>query len=158
MPSAASASTSRRVVMGDAPSSALQRQVFVRRRIGEPGNPIKIGLADPRSDAIDERQLPEMRADDALIEDLLHPGQDLRTLAVVQLDRLLLEHRIEIGVIAIGVGATLHDEGLEPRRCVAERSAARLYDVLQFPIGKLLVERDALKRSQLRPYADRAKI
>jgi hypothetical protein len=32
------------------------------------------------------------------IEDLLHPGQDFRTLAAVQLDRLLLEHRIEIRV------------------------------------------------------------
>ena len=51
----------------------------------------------------------EMRVDHPFIEDLLHPGQDFRALAVVQFDRLLLEHRIEIRVTAIDVGAALHD-------------------------------------------------
>src|ERR1051325_11702360 len=77
---------------------------------------------------------------------------------MVELDRLLLEHRIDIRVVAINIRATLDHKGLEARRGIAERSAAGLDDILQFLISELLVERDPLQWAQSGMYSDRAQV
>src|SRR3984957_3748089 len=101
--------------------TAFQCELVVRCRVWEAGNPTKARFTHARAYAIDECKLPEMRAHHALIKDLLHLDEHLGALAMIQLDRLLVEHRIKIGIAAIRVGAALHHEGLEACRCIAER-------------------------------------
>src|SRR5689334_3496638 len=95
-----------------------------------------------------------MRADHALIQDLLHLGQYRSTFAVVEFDRLLLEQRIDIGVVAVNIRPALYHKGFEARRGIAERSAAGLDDVLQLLVSVLLIERGPLQRTQSGMYPD----
>src|SRR5689334_9874334 len=77
---------------------------------------------------------------------------------MVEFHRLLLEHRIDVGVVAIDIGTPLDHERLETCRRIAERPATGLDDVLQFLVSELLIEGDPLQWTELSPYADRAQV
>ena len=75
---------------------------------------------------------------------------------MVQLAGLLLEQRVDIRVVAVGVGAALDGERLEPGRGIAESGTATHDQPVVLLLGKALVERRALDRPQIRPDADLA--
>ena len=71
-----------------------------------------------------------------LVDDLLDARCSSRgALGHVELDRLLGEQRVDLGIVAIGVGAALDHERLQTRRRVAERAGGALDDVLQLLLG-----------------------
>ena len=67
---------------------------------------------------------------------------------VVELDRLLLEQLVDVGVTTIGVSAALDVERFHPGRRIAERTTAAEDDVFQTLLGIRLEERGALERPQ----------
>src|SRR5262245_929253 len=107
-----------------------QRNVLVWRRVGMAGDQAQAGLGDARPDAVDERQLPDRRIDVPLLHELLNLMQDRFALLGVELGRLLFEEGIDIGIVAVDIGATLHHERLQPRRRIAESAAGTLDQVL----------------------------
>jgi hypothetical protein len=56
---------------------------------------------------------------------------------------------VDLGIVAVGVGAALDGEGVEPGRRVAERAGRALDDVLQLLLGIGGEEGGALERPQL---------
>ena len=58
------------------------------------------------------------------MRNLLDLVQQRRALGMIELDRLLLEQRVDVGIVSIGIDAALDDEGFEAGRGVAERGAA----------------------------------
>ena len=72
-------------------SRAFQRNVFVGCCVGEAGDQLETGLADSRSDAVEEAQEPDRRIDRPVVDEPLHLLEDCRAFFVVELDRLLLE-------------------------------------------------------------------
>src|SRR5260370_10938054 len=130
----------------------LERDVLVGRGVGVAGDQAEPRLADPRPDAVEKAEQPDRRIDRPLVDQLLHLLQDRRALFAIKLDCLLLEHRVDVGVAAIGVGAALDVKRLEPRRRVAERAAAAIDDVLQALLGIGPEKGGALERPQ--PAAD----
>ena len=75
----------------------------------------------------------EDRREDRLFEHkLLDFGQNCLAQGVVQLDRLLLVERVDIGVAAIRIGATFDYEGFKSSRYISYRGEATLDDVLEF--------------------------
>ena len=95
------------------------------------------------------------RVDRALLYELLHLLQHRRALLGVELGRLLLEQRIDVGVAAVGIGAALHHERLQARGGVAEGAAGALDDVLVALLRVALEESRPLQRPQLGADADR---
>ena len=77
---------------------------------------------------------------------------------MVELDRLLLEQLVDVGVAAIGVSAALDVERFHSGRRIAERTAAAEDDVLQAFLGIRLEERGAFERPQPALDADFGKI
>ena len=130
---------------------SFQREVLVRRSVGEPGDQTETRFADARADAVEEGQLPDRREDHALDHDLLHLVKDRRALLAIELDRLQLIERVEIGIAAVRKDATLDRERLETRGCVAESPGARLDDILELLLGISLDERRSLDRPQFVP-------
>ena len=51
--------------------SPFQRDVLIRRGVGEQRNLAEAGFGDPRPRAVDEGELPDRRVDDPLGHDLL---------------------------------------------------------------------------------------
>ena|SRR6516225_1650685 len=95
----------------------FQGEVLVGGRVGETGDQAKAGFADARPHAVEESELPDRREDHPLDDDLLHFVEDRCALGVIELDRLLLVERVEIGVAAIGKDAALDRE--RPSRVAA---------------------------------------
>src|ERR1700704_6364945 len=108
--------------------TALDGDVFVGSGIGESREQTEPGLADPRPDAVDERQLPDWRGDGALVNQLLRLVEDSLPLFVIELDRLLPEEFVDVGVAAIGVSTILDRERREAGGGVAEGAGAALDD------------------------------
>jgi hypothetical protein len=77
---------------------------------------------------------------------------------VVELDRLLLVESIDIRIAAIGLGAALDHEGLDPRCGVAEGGVAILDDVVELLVGVASEEGRALERPELSSNAHRLKV
>jgi hypothetical protein len=121
----------------------LQRQILVRCGVGKARHQAKAGLANPRSDTIDEGELPDRRVDHALGKDLLDFIQT-GAFRVTELGRLLLEQQIDVRVIAVDKGSTLDGEGFEPCGGIAEGAAAALDDVLVGLFGVTLDKAGAL--------------
>jgi hypothetical protein len=122
----------------------LQRQILVRRGVGKARHQAKAGLANPRSDTIDEGELPDRRVDHALGKDLLDFIQQPGAFRVTELGRLLPEQQIDVRVIAVDKGSTLDGEGFEPCGGIAEGAAAALDDVLVGLFGVTLDKAGAL--------------
>src|SRR5262252_10351511 len=110
-------------------SRALQRDVFVGCGVGEAGDQLETGLADSWSDAIEEAQEPNRRVDRPFVDEPLHLLEDCCAFFVVELDRLLLEQLVDVGVTAIGVSAALDIERFHSGRRIAERTTAAVDDV-----------------------------
>src|SRR6478672_13353009 len=144
-PSAARPRISRRVAlcwrgnerMGLLPvcSALLDGHVLVRCGIGMALDQPEAGLADALAQAVDEGELPDRRVDRALVQDLLDLVQERRAFFLVELDRLLGEQRVDLGVVAVDVGAALDREALEPGRSVAKGAGRALDDVLELLLG-----------------------
>src|SRR3954452_19682953 len=113
--------TMRSLPLGD------QREILVWRRIDEAFDRAEHGIADARSDAADEGQLPDRGVDRLLVDDLLHLFEQRRPLRAIRLAGLLREQRVDLGIAAVGVDAILDDERLEPGRDVAERATRALH-------------------------------
>src|SRR5205823_4131225 len=128
---------------------ALERDLLVRAGIGKCRDQAEAGLADPRAEAVDERQLPDRRVDRLLVKQLLDLFEDRRALLLIEFDRLLLKQLVDIRVVAVSVGAALDHIGLQASRRVAERAAAALDDVLQLFVAVRLKERRPLERPQM---------
>src|SRR5580704_19138175 len=114
----------------DPASGALERNVLERRGIGEIGDQTETRFTNPRPNAVDEGELPDRRDGRLFINQLLDFSECLAALLRVELDRLLLEQLIDVGIAAVRIGAAPDDERREPRRRVAEGAAAALDDVL----------------------------
>src|ERR1700740_1115177 len=80
---------------------------------------------------LNKAELPERRINGSFGEDLLHLVKDRRALLVVELNRLLLVERIDVGVVAIDIGAALHDKSFQSGRGVAESTTAAKDQVLE---------------------------
>src|SRR5437867_8458383 len=126
LPIAASASRSRRRRPGSRPYgdtvtlAALDRDVLVRSGIGESRDQPEPRLANPRTDAVDEGELPDRHSDGALLDQLLHLLQRRGALGMVEFDCLLIVQLVYVGIAAINKGATLDGKGGQPVRGVAE--------------------------------------
>src|SRR5215510_145150 len=138
-------------------SAAFQRDVLIGRGPGIAAHQPYGRFADPWPDAAQRRYLPERRRDDLFLHKLLNLEQQRLTFCVIQVARLLLEQRVDIGVVAVGVGAALDGEGLEPGCGVAESgTAAHDQTLVVFLLGEALEERCALDWPQIGPDADLA--
>src|SRR5215831_8807605 len=101
-------------------SRAVQRDVFVGCGVGEAGDQLETGLADSWSDPIEKAQEPDRRVDRPFVDEPLHLLEDCCAFFVVELDRLLLEQLVDVGVTAIGVSAALDVERFHSGRRIAE--------------------------------------
>src|SRR6516165_4345220 len=115
-------------------------------------------LPDARPDAVDEGKLPDRCRDRLVVDELLDVIQDRLALFVVEDGCLLLIERIDVGVVAIGVGATLDDKGGEPGRGIAEGAAAAQDQVLEAFIGPSLDKGGAFEWPQLYLKPDGLKV
>src|SRR5215469_9095306 len=88
------------------------------------------------------------------VDQLLHPMQHRLALLVVELNRLLLVERIDVGVAAIDKRAALDDISLVSGRGVAKSAGNGLDDVFECLLGVSLDEGGALDRPQLHPDAN----
>src|SRR5215510_8236822 len=84
--------------------------------------------ADSGTHAVEETQLPDWCVDRILVDELLHLIEDRRALLVVEFGGLLWEQFVNIGIAAIGVGATLDDKRGKSGRSIAESAARSLDD------------------------------
>jgi hypothetical protein len=71
--------------------------------------------------------------------------QRRRAPVAVQLDLLLSKQRVYVGIVAVGIGAALDDEGFDPGRRVAEGGALGLDDVLELLVCICIEEGRALE-------------
>ena len=94
--------------------------------------------------------------DRALVYHPLDLRDDLGPPLVVELDSLLLEQRVDVGVAAVRVGAAADDEGGQAGRRIAEGAARPLNDVLVLLVAPGLEEGGALDRPQCYADADSA--
>src|SRR6516165_3430673 len=97
-----------------------QRHILVRRRVDMARNQTESGFPHPGADAIDGGLLPKRREDRALVDELLDPVQRRFAPRAIELARLLLEQRVDVRIVAVDIGAALHNEGFKPRGSVAE--------------------------------------
>src|ERR1700746_3130821 len=109
----------------------LNRDVLEGGGVGEILNQAEPRLSNPGSHTVDKAELPDRRINGSFGEDLLHLVKDRRALLVVELNRLLLVERIDVGVVAIDIGAALHDKSFQPGRGVAESTTAAKDQVLE---------------------------
>src|SRR2546430_12174912 len=84
-------------------SPGSERQVLVRRRVRVAGNAAEPGLLGPRSDAVQECELPDRDEHDALVDELLDPVQEGLALLPVELRPLLPEEPVDVRVAAVDV-------------------------------------------------------
>src|SRR5262249_4207555 len=138
--------------------SLPQLDVFIGARVRKARDGPEARFLDAGPDAVEEGELPDRRIDDALVHELLDPVKCRLATLRIQLDRLLLEEPIDVGIAAIDVRAAGGDERFQPRRGVAERAAATLHDVPEFLLAVGAEERCALERAELRADADRLQI
>jgi hypothetical protein len=115
-------------------------------------------LGHPWPIAIEECQLPDGREHRTLVDHLLDAMQDRLTLLGIELRRLLPDKSLDVGIAAVGEGASCSDEGVEASGGVARGAARGLDDVLQLLVAVLRDERCALQRAESRPDADRVQI
>src|SRR5215472_4278157 len=80
---------------------SLEGDVLVGCGVWEAGDQPEARLADARSDAVNEGELPDRRVDRPLAHNSLHFVQDRLTLSAVELDRLLLIELVEIGIASV---------------------------------------------------------
>src|ERR687888_1791910 len=137
-----------------APPSLLQLDVLVGTRVGEAGNRSQARLLQPRTDAVQEGQLPDRRVDRPLVDELLNAVQRRLTTFGIELHRLLLEQAVDVRIAAVHVRAAGRDECLEPRGRVAEGAARPLDDVPELLLAVAAEERRALERPEPRANAD----
>src|SRR5712692_338369 len=133
---------------GEGGSAALDRDVLVRPGIGKGRDQPEPGFADPRPDAVDERQLPDRRGDRALLDQLLHLVEDRCALGMIELDRLFVVELVDVGIAAIDIGAALDGERSHPCGGVAEGAAAAQHQVLVFLFAITLQEGRTFDRPQ----------
>src|SRR5260370_29420882 len=139
-------------------SAALQRDVLEGARVREILNQAEPRFTGPRPRAVDEAELPDRRIDGPFGEDLLQLVQDLDALLAVQLDRLLLVERVDVGIIAVDVGAAFDDVSFDAGCSVAEGAAAAQDEVLELLVGICLDKGRSLERPQLDADPGRLKI
>src|SRR5882724_2036282 len=90
---------------------SLDRDVLVGPGVSEGRDKVEPRLADAWSICVEEGELPDRRVNRLLVDELLYLVQDRRAPAVVQLGCLFLEQFVDVGVVAIGIGAALDDIG-----------------------------------------------
>src|SRR5918997_1514480 len=139
-------------------STGFQRQILVRRRVGETGDQPEPRFADPWPDSVDEGELPDRREHRALVDNLLNFVQYRLAFTAIQLDGLLPIQLVDIGVGAVGKNAVLHDMRLDAGGSVAERSWAGLDQILELFLAEAFDKAGALDRPQLGTDADREKV
>src|ERR1700736_4652292 len=137
------------VMMSSSLLFVCQREVLVGRRIGVPLDQAEPRFLDPRTDAVEEAQLPQRREHRALVHELLHLVQRRFAPTVIELGGLFGKQRVEVRIAAVDKGAALRDEGLEARGGVAEGAARALDQVLEALLGVSLVKSRALERPEL---------
>src|SRR5712691_4581883 len=133
---------------------ARQRHVLVRRRVAVARDQAKPGLAHPRAGAVDEGLSPNRRVDCPLVHELLDLVQRRCAPRAVELARLLLKQRVDVGIAAVDIGASLDDESLKPGGGVAERAALTLDEILEALLRIAFEEGRPLERPELGPDAD----
>src|SRR5437764_8447498 len=128
------------------------------RGVCEAGDQAEPRLSYPGPDAVDEGELQQRRIDRALMDQLLHLVQELRALLMAEVGGLLCVERIDLGIVAISIGAALDSEGREARRGVAEGGAGGLNEPFELLVGIALEKRCPLERAERRADAYRLQI
>src|SRR6185295_16168610 len=90
-----------------------QRHVLVRRRVGMAQDRTQPRFADPGADTVDGGLLPKRRVDRVLVNELLDLVQRRCAPRAVELACLLLEQRVDVGIIAVDIAAALRHESFE---------------------------------------------
>src|SRR5262249_30334631 len=93
-----------------------------------------------------------------LVDELLDAAENALAFLQIELVRLLLEERVDIGIAAVGVRAARDQEGLHARGRVAEDAAEPEDDVLELLLLIRFEESRALERAKPRLDADRLEI
>src|SRR5262249_8053285 len=109
-------------------------------------------------DAIEKAQLPDRRKDRPFTDELLDLVQNRFASFPVELGRLLLEQRVDIGIAAVDVSAAFGNKGLEAGRSIAKRTAPGLDDAREFLAGVSLEKGGPLERPKFGADADCAEI
>src|SRR5262245_46160879 len=112
-------------------SLRLQLHVLVGRRECPARDEPESGFRHPGPLCMDEAELPERREDRLLVHELLDAMKGRLAALSIQLDRLLAEEPVDVGIAAVHVGASRHHEVLETAGGVAERAAQAVDEVLQ---------------------------
>src|SRR4051812_34121958 len=84
-------------------SDLLYGQILEWRGIGEPGDPGKDTLAEPRPDPAEKGQLPDRGVDRLFVHEKLHFVQDRFALLRIEFAGLLRIKRVDIGIAAIDI-------------------------------------------------------
>src|SRR5262249_9292662 len=122
--------------------------ILVRSRVGVSGYQAEPRFPHARTDAVDERHLPKRRADRARMDELLNFVQRRFAPLVVELACLLLKELVDVGIVAVDIGAALHHKSVQSRSGVAERGTLSLDKVLEVLLPVTLEEGRALERPQ----------
>src|SRR5215470_19253039 len=133
-------------------SSAFQLHIFVWCRERVTGDEPDSRFLDARAKAAEAGVEPDRRDHRLLVDQLLESMQGRLAALGIELRRLLQEEPVDVGIASVHVGTTRGDEGLDPRRGVAEGPAATLDQTLELLLGPSLEERHPLDRPE--PHAD----
>src|SRR5262249_43386080 len=96
-------------------ASSLEPHLFEGPRIGKRLEERKPRFLHPRSDASDERVLPERRVKHAVVQDLLDLIEDLLSFLPIELPGLTLEEILVLRKHNGRVETVLRSEALDPR-------------------------------------------
>src|SRR5262249_50763903 len=107
------------------------------------------GFPHAGAGAVDGGLLPKRRVDRAIVDKLLDLVQRRLTPRAVEVARLLIEQRIDVGITAVDVGAALRHESFKTRGGVAEQAALALDEILERLLRVALEEGCPLERPQL---------
>src|SRR5438132_7214849 len=140
--------------VASAPSPGPELQVLVRCGVGVARDQAEPRLLDPRTDAVQEGELPDRHEDHLLVHELLDLHEDRLAFLPVELRGLLVEEPVDVRVAAVDVRPAGHHERFEPRGGVAERTGGPVGEVLVLLLAPLLEEGRALDRAQLRADPD----
>src|SRR5262249_45733754 len=139
-------------------SLPLELHVLIRRRKRPARDEPEPGLRDAGALRVDEAQLPERRKDRLVVDELLNAMERCLAALSVQVDRLLAEQSVDVGIASVDVRPARNDEVLETARGVAERAAQTIDEIFQLLLLVALEERRPLERTDLHADARRLEI
>src|SRR5258705_3741399 len=141
-----------------AKSPALELYVLIRRREGVARDEPDPRLFDSWPQATEPGVQPDRRDHGLVVDELLDAVQGGLAPLRVEIARLLQEKPVDVRIASVDVRASGGDEGFDPRRGVAEGSAAALDEPLELPLCPAPEKSHALDRSESHADAGRVQV